>query len=142
MIKVQYLDHYVGAGLGYNHPGDSGFDLKAAGEYFVDPGDRVLVKLGFKLEFPNYMELQIRSRSGISFRKGLVVVNSPGTIDSGYRGEIMVVMHNIGTETQVIELGDRVAQGVFSPVLRDCFVQVKELSETSRGEGGYGSTGR
>ena len=140
-VKVEYMDHYVGAGLHYKHSGDSGFDLRATELYLIAPGDRVLFHCGFKVEIPKYAEMQIRSRSSVAFKKGLVVINSPGTIDSGYRGEIKVPMINLTDKTVVVEKGERIAQGVMVPVYRPEFLTVDTLEDSDRGTGGFGSTG-
>lgn len=106
------------------------------------PGQRVLVPTGLSCEIPVGHELQVRPRSGLSFKTGLMVVNSPGTIDSDYRGEIKVILGNLGDREELIEHGDRVAQLVLAPVLQGEFVEKDELGETLRGRGGMGSTGR
>ena len=130
----------------YAKDGDSGMDLRA---YLMEDGQRILrfapfdtiiVPTGLKMAIPYGYEGQIRSRSGMSI-KGLVVANSPGTVDSGYRGEICVILHNNNNKFQFIEHGDRIAQIVFSKVENATLINVLALSTTDRGEGGFGSTG-
>lgn len=106
-------------------------------------GDRVLIPTGISMELPIGWEAQIRSRSGLTLKQGLHVLNSPGTIDSDYRGEIGVIIKNSSNESQVIKTGDRIAQIVICPVVViDEIVEVDSLSDTARGEGGFGSTGK
>ena len=105
------------------------------------PNDRVLIGTGLYMSIPDEFELQIRSRSGLSLKQGLIVTNAPGTIDSDYRGEIGVIMTNTSPQAVIINLGDRIAQGAIVPVYQARFVIVDELNETNRGEGGFGSTG-
>lgn len=121
----------------------SGFDLRYDGETFVlNPGERALVQTGLILGFlTSGYELQIRSRSGMTYKKGIVVANSPGTIDADYRGGIGVILLNIGNQPVEISPGDRVAQGVVAPVsLIDPYKSVA-VTDTERGQGGFGSTG-
>lgn len=129
----------------YNFRGDSGFDLSAAENYTIYPGHTVLVKTGLAFDIPEGLELQVRPRSGISLKTKLRVGNSPGTVDSSYKGEVCVIitntaMENTGT-THIIKAGDKVAQGVICPVIRADFEEIKELTESQRGERGFGSTG-
>lgn len=105
------------------------------------PGARTLVPTGIAVEIPEGYELQIRPRSGLALRHGLALVNSPGTIDSDYRGEIGIILVNLGTEAVKITHGMRVAQAVLAPVIRLVWVEADALGESSRGEGGFGSTG-
>ena len=105
------------------------------------PGQRVGIPTGWTMELPPGFEAQVRPRSGLSLRHGITVVNAPGTIDSDYRGEIVVLLVNIGQEPYTIAPGDRVAQMVIAPVARAQVEEVTELSETARGTGGFGSTG-
>ena len=118
-------------------------DLPAAIENtkFINPGERVLIPTGFALALPSSLEAQIRPRSGLALRNGVTVLNAPGTIDSDYRGEISILLINHGSEPFVIKRGDRIAQMVIAKVAQPYLVEVKNLSETVRGEGGYGSTG-
>ena len=105
------------------------------------PGDRVLIPTGFSLEIPNGYEIQIRSRSGLAIKYGITVLNSPGTIDSDYRGLIGIILINNGQDTYTVSHGDRVAQLIVSPIIKAIFQSVDELSESTRGAGGFGSTG-
>jgi dUTP pyrophosphatase len=129
---------------GYATPGAAGLDLPAAveGELRLAPGERRLVPTGFRIELPPGYEGQVRPRSGLALRHGVVLPNAPGTIDSDYRGELRVILWNTGTEPFVLRRGDRVAQLVVAPVVRAVLVPVAVLAETPRGEGGFGHTGR
>lgn len=121
----------------------SGMDLLADVEdsVYLEPGGRKLVPTGLSMEIPAGYEAQIRPRSGLAIKNGISMVNTPGTIDSDYRGEIKVIMINHGTETFVINRGDRIAQMVIAPVIHAEILEITELSETMRGGGGFGSTG-
>ena len=127
----------------YETAGSAGMDIRANLEQVItiEPLARVLIKTGLFIELPNGYEAQIRTRSGMALKKGLSVLNSPGTIDADYRGEIGVILVNISNEIQKINNGDRVAQMVISRVEQPALVEVKELNETKRGAGGFGSTG-
>jgi dUTP pyrophosphatase len=125
----------------YATAGAVGADLCSAEEVSIMPGDRLLVHTGVYLEIPVGFEVQVRPRSGLALKHGITVVNSPGTIDSDYRGEVGVVLINHGKDVFKIKKGDRIAQLVLNEVHRMAFVEIQELSETQRGEGGYGSTG-
>ncbi len=107
----------------------------------LDPGERVLVPTGIILEIPEGYEAQVRPRSGLAIRHGISVLNSPGTIDADYRGEVKVILINLGHEPFTIQNGDRIAQIVFTPVIRAEFYHNPKLSETERGSGGFGSSG-
>lgn len=142
-ITVKVVDERKTLSIGYQTIGASGFDFKA----FLDepvtlaPGKRILVQTGIKLEIPPGYELQVRPRSGLAFNYGVSVLNTPGTIDSDYRGPIGVILVNHGDKPFVINPDDRIAQGVFTRVVRPLLVSSTELSDTDRGEGGFGSTG-
>ena len=125
----------------YEKHGDAACSLRAVEAYNVLPGERRLVSTGLKIAIPNGFEGQIRPRSGNAWKKGLTVINTPGTIDSGYRGEIMVALINLGDEAVMIWPGDAVAQLKFSPVYTGHFIETTALDTTDRGEGGFGSTG-
>lgn len=127
----------------YMTAGAAGMDLCAALESPVrlEPGARMLVPTGIAMAVPPGYEGQVRPRSGLALRKGLGMVNAPGTIDADYRGEIGVILINLGQETVTIESGDRIAQMVIAPVQRARLVSVENLDETERGEGGFGHTG-
>ena len=127
----------------YATEGAAGLDLRAVveKEFVLHPGDRVSVPTGIAVAVPPGYEGQVRSRSGLALRHGIVLPNSPGTIDSDYRGELHVIMANAGTEPFAIQRGDRIAQLVLAPVARLEWDEVDELPESERGAGGFGSTG-
>ncbi len=125
----------------YAHLGDSGCDLRADECLGIPPGRRGIVHTGLCISMPRGLEAQVRSRSGLAAKRGVFVLNSPGTIDSGFRGEICVVLQNASDEFFQVEHGDRIAQLVFAPVTRPQFVPVTFLDATPRGNGGFGSTG-
>lgn len=128
----------------YQTAGSAGSDARAflEGPVEIHPGDRRLIPTGIRVEIPEGYEIQVRSRSGLALKNGIVVLNSPGTVDSDYRGEIGVVLYNAGKETFMVRHGDRIAQLVLAPVCRALFSSVDVLDETDRGSGGYGSTGK
>jgi dUTP pyrophosphatase len=127
----------------YMTQGAAGMDLSSAadGPIVMEPGQRLGVPTGWSMELPQGYEAQVRPRSGISLRHGVTVVNAPGTIDSDYRGEIVVLLVNLGQEPYTIAPGDRVAQMVIAPVVQARVEEVTELSQTTRGAGGFGHTG-
>ena len=127
----------------YQTEGSAGIDLPAAieGSATIDPGARLLIPTGFAFSIPRTYEGQIRPRSGLALKHGITVLNSPGTIDSDYRGEVSVLLINHGNKTFFFERGDRVAQMVFTKVEQVKFKEVKVLDKSDRGIGGYGSTG-
>jgi dUTP pyrophosphatase len=124
-------------------PGSSGFDLRAAlaAETVLRPGERLLVPTGLVLEIPPGWEGQVRPRSGLALRQGIGVLNAPGTIDSDYRGEVAVILINLGEAPFSLKRGDRIAQLVISPVARVEWEEADALGESERGSGGFGSTG-
>lgn len=126
----------------YATPNSAGVDLCSMMYGIIKPGEQMLVPTGIKLAIPEGYEAQIRPRSGLALTHHIIIPNSPGTIDSDYRGEIMVLLLNMGTEPFTITFGDRIAQMVFVPVVRAKFEDVKVLDDTKRGSGGFGSTGR
>lgn len=127
----------------YAHEGDAGFDLHFAGEESVTiaPGMVRLLPTGLEMEIPPGFEMQIRPRSGWAVKEGVTVLNSPGTIDSGYRGEVQVCLVNLGHEPVTVMPGARIAQGVIAPVWQGRFEVVAQLEASVRGAGGFGSTG-
>ena len=125
----------------YAHAGDAGMDLYSYEDGVLQPGERRLFKTGLNVEIPFGYEMQIRSRSGLALKNGIIVLNSPGTIDAGYSGELGIILVNHGKEAYEIKKGDKIAQGKISKVEQVEIKVVEELSETSRGEGGFGSTG-
>jgi dUTP pyrophosphatase len=127
----------------YQSEDASGADLCARidGDLVLRPGSRALVPTGLRMQIPRGLEAQVRPRSGLAVRNGVTVLNSPGTIDSDYRGEIKVLLINLGEEDFTIRSGDRIAQIVFCPVTRVSFQREEQIQETARGSGGFGSTG-
>lgn len=127
----------------YKSRSASGADLfaKINEDVVINPGERYLIPTGLYLEIPEGYEAQIRPRSGLASKYGLTLLNAPGTIDSDYRGEVKVLLINLGENDFTIHNGDRVAQIVFSPVTKGIFRLVSRISKTDRGEGGFGSTG-
>jgi dUTP pyrophosphatase len=125
----------------YAHEGDAGMDLFSVEKYLLKPMERCLVSTGVKFEIPLGYEIQIRPRSGLALKKGISMPNSPGTIDSGYRGEIEVIIINHGNEDFEINPGDRIAQIILNKVENIEIEEADELEGSSRGEGGFGSTG-
>ncbi len=127
----------------YESKGAAGADIRARVDepIQINPMQIVLVPTGLKMEIPEGYECQVRPRSGLAAKSGLTVLNSPGTIDSDYRGEIKVILINLGREPHTIQDGDRIAQLVFAPVTQVVMAEAEELSHTGRGGGGFGSTG-
>lgn len=125
----------------YEHPGDSGADLVSIVDYTLQPMQRYAVPTGIAAEIPMGYELQVRPRSGLALGDGITVLNTPGTIDAGYRGEIKVILLNLGSEAFHIARGQKIAQLVIAPVILGQFEEVEELSTSVRGSGGFGSTG-
>lgn len=126
----------------YATEGSSGVDLRASEARTIEPGGRALVPTGIRIAVPHGFEAQVRPRSGLALKHGIVLPNAPGTIDADYRGELGVILMNLGKEPFVVEPGDRIAQLVFAPVARVRWDEADELDETERGSGGFGSTGR
>ena len=126
----------------YATEGSSGMDIRASEAAVIKAGDRGCVPAGLFLEMPEGCEAQIRPRSGLAFKYGVTVLNTPGTIDSDYRGEIKVILINLGKEDFAVEPGDRIAQMVFASVTKAELVRAVELDDTERSDGGFGSTGR
>jgi dUTP pyrophosphatase len=146
-VKVVRLAHGKRLDLpAYQTSGAAGMDLLAAvparKPLRLSPGARALVPTGLILELPMGTEAQVRPRSGLALRHGITVLNSPGTVDSDYRGEVMVLLANLGIDAFDIRRGERIAQLVIQRVERAVLVEVKEAAATSRGAGGFGSTGR
>jgi dUTP pyrophosphatase len=144
-IRVRRLGHAEGLPLpGYATAGSAGADLRSAeaGAVELAPGARRAVATGLILEIPEGFEGQVRPRSGLALQYGLTVVNAPGTIDADYRGEVKVLLINLGAEPVVIQRGDRIAQLVVAPVTRASFSDAAQLAGSGRGADGFGSTGR
>lgn len=125
----------------YAHKGDAGLDLFSIEEVVINPGERKLIHTGIKIGLPENTEAQIRPRSGLALKHGITVLNTPGTIDEGYRGEIGIILINLGEESFKVEKKMKIAQMVIKPVLHMDIEEVKQLSDSERGEGGFGSTG-
>jgi dUTP pyrophosphatase len=125
----------------YAHPGDAGADLASVVDCTIAPGQWLAVPTGLSAEIPIGYELQVRPRSGLAFKKGVTVLNAPGTIDAGYRGEIKVILINHGPESFTIQSGDKIAQLVVASVVTGTFSEVQALGDSQRGVGGFGSTG-
>lgn len=125
----------------YARPDDAGMDLTSVAQLQIAPGDRAAVPTGVAVAIPSGWVGLVHPRSGLARRQGLTVANAPGTIDAGYRGEIQVLLINLGPEEVTIKVGDRIAQLVVQQVERAILVEVDELDATARGEGGFGSTG-
>ena len=141
-IKVQLSKIKAVATPAYAHEYDSGMDLTNAGEdKELKPMERALIQTGIKTAIPPGYEIQIRPRSGLALKKGVTVLNTPGTIDSAYRGEIGIIAVNLSNETALIKKGERIAQMVLSKVYSMEIEETEALTETKRGEGGFGSTG-
>jgi dUTP pyrophosphatase len=143
MIKIQIkrLSNSVSIPK-YETSDSSGMDIAAHIEnnIIINPGEKALVSTGFSVAIPRGYEIQIRPRSGLAVKKNITVLNTPGTIDSDYRGEIKVILINLGKEKFVIENGERIAQMVVCPVVQAKLEEVNKLSDTKRGSGGFGST--
>ena len=142
-IQIKRLPHGDGLPLpAYATPGAAGLDVVAAEALTLAPGARHAVATGFAVAIPEGYEIQVRPRSGLALKHGVTCLNTPGTIDSDYRGEVKVILANLGSEPFEIGRGERIAQLVPAAVQRAAFAEVAELDETSRGAGGFGSTGR
>jgi dUTP pyrophosphatase len=141
-VAVMRLPHGAGLDLpAYATAGAAGMDVVSAEDVTIAPAARHAVATGLALAIPEGFEIQVRPRSGLALKHGITVPNTPGTIDSDYRGELKVILINHGTEPFEIRRGDRVAQLVLAPVTRAGWVEVTTLDETARGAGGFGSTG-
>jgi dUTP pyrophosphatase len=142
-IELQRLPHGAGLPLparATEHA--AGLDVVAAEDLVLAPGERHAVATGFAIAIPEGYEVQVRPRSGLALKHGITCLNTPGTIDSDYRGEVKVILANLGSEPFEVRRGERIAQLVPAPVLKANFREVDALSETGRGAGGFGSTGR
>ena len=143
-IKIVLMEHAKGLTVPYYATsGAAGMDIEAAIEtpFTIKPNERIAVPTGLMLAIPKGFEIQIRPRSGLAIKYGLTVANAPGTIDSDYRGEIKVLLINLGSEEIIISRGMRIAQMVLAPVIRAKLILSSSLDETERGTGGFGSTG-
>jgi dUTP pyrophosphatase len=143
LIELKRLPHGEGLPLpSYATAHAAGLDVVAAENVVLEPGRRHAVATGFAVAIPEGYEIQVRPRSGLALKNGITCLNTPGTIDSDYRGEVKVIMANLGQEPFHVVRGERIAQLVPAPVLKARFNEVENLDETSRGAGGFGSTGR
>jgi len=141
-VRIKRLPHGEGLPLpAYATSGAAGMDVVSAEDAVIAPGARYAVATGLAMAIPHGFEIQVRPRSGLALKHGITVPNTPGTIDSDYRGELKVILINHGTQDFAIVRGDRVAQLVLAPVVQGGWMEVDELDETARGEGGFGSTG-
>jgi len=141
-VRIRRLPHGDGLPLpAYATPGAAGMDVVAAEDVTLAPGARHAVATGFSLAIPEGYEIQVRPRSGLALKHGITVPNTPGTIDSDYRGELKVILINHGAEPFPVHRGDRIAQLVLAPVTLAVWLEVAELDQTERGSGGFGSTG-
>ncbi|MGF1550117.1 MAG: dUTP diphosphatase [Sphingomonadaceae bacterium] len=142
-IRIKRLSHGEGLPLpSYASAGAAGMDVVAAEDVELAPGARQAIATGFAVAIPEGFELQVRPRSGLALKHGVTCLNTPGTIDSDYRGEVKVILANLGSEPFHVGRGERIAQLVPAPVQRARFEEVRKLDDTGRGEGGFGSTGR
>jgi len=142
-IDLQWLPH--GQGLpapSYATNGAAGLDVVAAEDVTLAPGQRHAVATGFSIAIPEGYEVQVRPRSGLALKHGITCLNTPGTIDHDYRGEVKVILANLGADPFEVRRGERIAQLVPAPVLKASFREVGQLSDTARGAGGFGSTGQ
>ena len=145
VIKIQLTRLPHGDGLplpAYATDHAAGLDVCAAEDLVLNPGERHAVATGFAIAIPEGYEVQVRPRSGLALKHGITCLNTPGTIDSDYRGEVRVILANLGSEPFAVRRGERIAQLVPAPVLRASFIEVRELEGTQRGSGGFGSTGQ
>lgn len=145
-IRLKRLPHSEGLPLpAYETDGSAGMDLRAAvaedAPVTLQPGSRALIPTGLSIALPADHEAQVRPRSGLALKFGITCLNSPGTIDADYRGEVGVILANLGSEPFTVRRGDRIAQMVIAPVTRGAFEEVESLDDTARGAGGFGSTG-
>ncbi len=141
-VMIKRLPHGLDLPLpDYATEGAAGMDVVSAEDLELAPGARHAVATGLAMAIPPGFEIQVRPRSGLALKHGITVPNTPGTIDSDYRGELKVILINHGDETFSVRRGDRVAQLVLAPVTRGSWLEVDELGDTARGEGGFGSTG-
>lgn len=141
-VRIKRLPHGHGLPLpAYATPGAAGMDVVSAEELILRPGARHAVATGFAVAVPPGFEIQVRPRSGLALKHGITVPNTPGTVDSDYRGEVKVILINHSQDNFPIQRGDRIAQLIVSPVTLARWDEVEELDETARGAGGFGSTG-
>ncbi|MFC4292626.1 dUTP diphosphatase [Sphingorhabdus arenilitoris] len=141
-VQVKRLNNGANLPLpSYETAGAAGMDICAAENVTLRPGRRAAIATGFAFAIPAGFEVQVRPRSGLALKNGISVLNTPGTIDSDYRGEVKVILANLGEEDFAVKTGDRIAQIVVTPVIQAAMVEVDSLNDTARGTGGFGSTG-
>ena len=143
-VELKYINESENVNPDYAYKSDSGFDLRASEDVWVFPNSRVLVPTGLKFDIPDGYEIQVRSKSGLALNQGLFVLNSPGTVDSGYLGEVKVIIFNTTTEKVKIVKGQKIAQAVLCPVVNGKWVsliQTKSMDDKDRNDNGFGSTG-
>jgi len=143
-LKLNYTNDSDNKEPEYAYESDSGFDLRSSEELWVQANDRLLVPTGLRFDIPDGYEIQVRSKSGLALKQGLFVLNSPGTVDSGYQGEVKVIIFNTTNERIKIEKGQKIAQAVLCPVVNGKWVdlvKVEEIKEKDRNSNGFGSTG-
>lgn len=143
-LNLEYTNDSDNKEPEYAYKSDSGFDLRSTEEMWVQANDRKLIPTGLKFDIPDGYEIQVRSKSGLALKQGLMVLNSPGTVDSGYQGEVKVIIFNTTNERIKIEKGQKIAQAVLCPVVNGKWVElieVKQILDKDRGENGFGSTG-
>jgi dUTP pyrophosphatase len=143
-LKLNYTNDSDNEQPEYAYESDSGFDLRSTEELWVQANDRRLIPTGLRFDIPEGYEIQVRSKSGLALKQGLMVLNSPGTVDSGYQGEVKVIIFNTTNERIKIEKGQKIAQAVLCPVVNGKWVnlvKVKEIGEKDRNNNGFGSTG-
>ena len=140
-LKIQKI-HNEAIIPSYAHKGDAGLDLYSVEKVTINPSETALIKTGIKIELPPQTEAQVRPRSGLALKHGITVLNTPGTIDEGYRGEVGIILINHGKEPFIVEKGMKIAQMIVKPVWYVDIEEVEELSDTERAEGGFGSTGK
>jgi dUTP pyrophosphatase len=143
-IPLQYVNESENKNPEYAYESDSGFDLRSTEDIWIQANDRKLIPTGLRFDIPEGYEIQVRSKSGLALKQGLMVLNSPGTVDSGYQGEVKVIMFNTTNERIKIEKGQKIAQAVLCPVMCGMWVnlvKVEEIGEKDRNDKGFGSTG-
>ena len=141
-VQIQFKKLHPDAVIpSYAHPGDAGADLVAIGAHTLEPLQRLAIPTGLAVEIPLGYEIQVRPKSSLALKYGITLLNAPGTVDAGYRGEIRVILINLGQATFDISPGQRIAQIVIAPVLQAEFSIVESLGDSQRGDGGFGSTG-
>jgi len=143
-VKINFVNKILSELPSYETKGSAGMDIKAAINKPINlkPGERKIIPSGLQIEIPEDYEIQIRPRSGLAIKYGITVLNAPGTIDSDYRGEIGIILINLGEKSYKVMPKDRIAQMIFNKIIKAEVIKFNKLSITKRGEGGYGSTGK